>query len=554
MRFFTLLFSVVLMQGSLLGQSQNMIYYANWEDPALPVRAGLDLSYNDIWGYEDGSNFYVMMGSLSYNHFFDVTDPENPVEVARIAGINMRNNTLNNSIWRDYKTYQSYAYSSADEGTEGLTVYDLSDLPDTVYKIRQDTMHFLKAHNIYIDVPNARLYVAGSGSNIIVYGLSNPAEPNHLATINLTPLSGFSNGYIHDVFVRDNIAYCSHGFNGYCAYNLANLNNPVKMACVELTGGYNHSSWLSDDDQYLVYAEELPKGKPMVLIHRDSFVNGLTEYWKPFKEPLLAPTHVDVTPHNPFFKDEYLYISYYEDGVVIFDMSNPYSPSRIAYYDTYPQNTNYNGTRGCWGVYPYFSNGLIAASDTKNGLFLLEMDIQPLAVDFTSFDVQCRPNQMRISWVSAQTRKDLIFTLQGSYDGLTFEDVTAFSPQESLSGSRVLNGFYPYSYYRLRSEDVLGKSTYSAIQSGCRSDDALRIFPNPASGSEISLHIQYPQTDQTIHITLFDPMGRKVFYRSDWSGGNLELPAGGWVPGVYSVRLDSDQGQVLAMRKWVLAE
>ncbi len=550
MRVYIQLLFCLLVTSSLLGQSQNMNYFSNWADTTLPVRAGLDLSYNDIWGYEDGGQFYVMMGSLSYNHFFDVTDPENPVEVSRIGGINLRTNTLNNSIWRDYKTYQSYAYSSADEGSEGLTVFDLSELPDTVYKIRQDTNQFIKAHNIYIDVPNARLYVAGSGNNIIVYGLSNPAIPNHLATIDLRPLSGFSNGYIHDVFVRDNIAYCSHGFNGYCAYDLSNLNNPIKLACVELTGGYNHSSWMTDDNEYLIYAEELPKGKPMVLIHRDSFVNEMTEYWKPFKEPLLAPTHTDVTPHNPFVKDNYLYISYYEDGVVIFDLSNPYAPSRIAYYDTYPQNTNYNGTKGCWGVYPFFSNGLIAASDTKNGLYLLELDIQPLAVDFTAFEVSCLGQQMQFYWESAQTRRDLVFTLEGSHDGKLFEDLSSFSPQEKLSGTWTESRILPFAYYRIRSEDILGKTTYSPIRSGCLADLPLRVFPNPARSNQ-GLNIQFPLSDTAIEISIHNSQGQLIYERKQWTGGLLELDTYNWPSGLYSIQMNTQNGKILTVQKWV---
>jgi choice-of-anchor B domain-containing protein len=537
---------------SLSSQSENMIFYYNWKDNGLPIKS--NITYNDIWGYEDGTNYCVMMGSLSYNHFFDVNDPENPIEIARIAGINLRTNTLNNSIWRDYKTYSSYAYSCADEGTEGLTVYDLSELPDTVTKVLQDTTHFIRAHNIYIDEANARLYVAGVGNDIIVYGLSNPAAPNHLATIDLRPISGLGSTYIHDVFVRNNIAYCSHGYNGYCAYNLANLNNPIKLACVNLTQGYNHSSWVTDDNQYIVYAEELPKGKSLVMLHRDSFVEDKTEYWKLFKEPLLAPTHLDVTPHNPFFKEDYLYVSYYEDGVVIFDVSDPYNPSRVAYYDTYPENSNYNGTRGCWGVYPFFSNGLIAASDTKNGLFLMEFDIMALAVDFENFDVKCESNgSLQFSWKIQETNPNVFFTLEGSFDGRQFIGIQEFMPELNNTGSFRLTGKLPYKYYRMKSEGISGKTTYSNIIAGCATGRELQIFPNPVHNSE-ALKLYFQESTLPLSVNIRNLFGQTIYSHEGWYGSELEIPVGALKPGMYFITLSANGEQQISSQKFLVAE
>jgi choice-of-anchor B domain-containing protein len=532
------------------GQYQNMQFYSNWNDSGLPVRPGFNLRYNDLWGYEADGRFYVMMGSLSYAHFFDVTDPEDPVEVTRVEGINQRNNTLNNSVWRDFKTFGSYAYMTADEGNEGLTVFDLSNLPDTVTKVLNDTLHFLRAHNLYIDVPNARMYIAGSGNNLIVYSLSNPASPAHLATVDLRAVSGLGNSYVHDVFVRNNIAYCSHGYNGYCAYNFTNPSSPTKLACINLTSGYNHSSWLTDNNQFLVYAEELPQGKPLVIFHRDSFVADQLEYWKLFKEPLLAPNHLNVTPHNPFISGDYLYVSYYEDGVVVFDISDPYNPYRIAYYDTYPSNNNYNGTQGCWGVYPFFSNGLIAASDTENGLFLMELELQPLAVDFTSFDMRCTESKTTISWATAQSRADLVFTLQGSYNGRTFVDILHFSPEEQRSGSFSTTTAQPYPYLRLRSEDVFGRTTFSQIISSCLQQNAISVFPNPTQGDE-NLHISYPISAEPVQLRVLDMLGKVVYISPNWEGGDMVLPTQAFSSGIYLLEMISSDGFQLALKKWV---
>ena len=78
--------------------------------------------------------------------------------------------------------------------------------------------------------------------------------------------------------------------------------------------------------------------------------------------------------------EDKLYISYYEDGVQVYDVSNPAAPSRIAYYDTYEPNngTGYGSTssfHGCWGVYPFMSSGCILATDIETGFYTLELDL-----------------------------------------------------------------------------------------------------------------------------------------------------------------------------------
>jgi hypothetical protein len=77
-------------------------------------------------------------------------------------------------------------------------------------------------------------------------------------------------------------------------------------------------------------------------------------------------------PHNIYIKDDLLYNSQYEDGLLVYDISAPLTPVLVAYYDTHPQNTAYNGYYGCWGNYPWLPSGTIIASDMQNGLNLLK--------------------------------------------------------------------------------------------------------------------------------------------------------------------------------------
>lgn len=344
-----------------------MSLLGRWDTLGLPMAGSV--KYNDIWGYADceGREFAVL-GSARYIHFLDITDPGSPREIGRFPG-------SVNSVWRDFKTYGHYAYAVADQGADGLMIFDLSALPDTVSLVNQITTHFLTSHNIFIDVAQGRLYVAGSNSRsngVIILGLSgNPADPELLGSI---PLPG---GCIHDIYVRNNIAYCSHGSQGLGIYNLSDPGNLAALGSLTTypEQGYNHSSWLSEDGSKLVFADET-HGRSLKLadVSNPAEITVLSL----FKSALLAPAVTNSIAHNPFIRGQYAIISYYHDGVQIFDLSVPGDVQRAAYYDTYPENVNYAGYQGCWGVYPYLPSGNIIASDITHGLFVLSAD----SIDF----------------------------------------------------------------------------------------------------------------------------------------------------------------------------
>ena len=67
---------------------------------------------------------------------------------------------------------------------------------------------------------------------------------------------------------------------------------------------------------------------------------------------------------------DYLVISYYRDGVIIVDVSDPANMVEVGQFDTSPFSSA-PGFQGCWGAYPYLSSGNILATDRQEGLFVL---------------------------------------------------------------------------------------------------------------------------------------------------------------------------------------
>ena len=79
------------------------------------------LEHTECWGYTAGGREYALLGVLAGTSIIDITDHDNPVEVAFIASADVR--------LKDIKTYQTYAYVTTDGGGDGIQIIDLSDLP-----------------------------------------------------------------------------------------------------------------------------------------------------------------------------------------------------------------------------------------------------------------------------------------------------------------------------------------------------------------------------------------------------------------------------------------
>ncbi len=373
-------------------QALNLTRIARWDNASLPIRDSLQ--YNDCWGFEKNGREYAVLGSLTKTHFIEITNTPTLTEVA--------NFTLGaNSIWRDYKYYKGYMYGVADEGSEGLRVYNTNNINTTgtgrVTLAHSNTTAFLRCHNIWIDTTAGRLYCAGTNSTarfdgIIVFDIkTNPASPVICGNFPLRTSTSSSSGYVHDVHVHNGKMYCSHIYVGRMdVYNVAAVNswqpgNAVITTVPRLgyikvpNSGYNHSSYLTEDKTKLIMAEET-HGRPLTIVDvtDPTSISALSTIYSCTECPTgqtLAPNNTGSLVHNPFVKGNLAFLAYYHEGLVVYDISNPSVPVKVAYYDTdYPnRSTHYADYYGAWGTYPYFSSGKIIASDVLNGLFVLNL-------------------------------------------------------------------------------------------------------------------------------------------------------------------------------------
>lgn len=463
----------------LLGQpSLNMQALGQWDDNTLVLHGGI--SYSDVWGYAANGREYGLIGSSRFVHILDITDPTDILEVGRF-----NNFSASNSLWRDIKTYQQYAYCVADQRAEGLQIIDLSNLPTSASIVYQSTAFFDKTHNVFIDEAAARLYVFGSntrGNGVIILSLADPTNPTLLASI---PLNG---GYMHDGYARGDTLYANHGNVGLYIYDVSIPSMPIELG--RLTGypeaGYNHSCWLTDNGNHLVFCDETQGTAVKIADVSDPSDMGVTDL---FRSVLEAPAATNSLAHNPIvIGDSLVFISYYDDGIQVFDISDPNEVALLAYYDTNPDNVGTYPGDGSWGVYPLLPSGRILASDVLNGLFVLEYIgfSVPLPVDYLSWEVKASgKNSAHLRWTTATETNNRGFELEHSQDGRQFQRIARVAAQategEGAAYSYLHTGLEAGThYYRLRQIDHDGRYEYSPIASlRIQNEQQGKIWPNP---------------------------------------------------------------------------
>ena len=338
----------------------------------VTLRSNVDYEpdVNDVWGYvaPDGTE-YAIVGMNTGISIVSLADPDNATEVAFVPGVE--------SIWRDMKTYGEYAYAVADQGADGLTVIDLSELPARVssanyqYEVPGFTAPFVRAHNIYIDTTMGIAFTAGGDGNVNSGGMimfDVKADPAHPPIVALGP-----NVYSHDVFVQDSIMYASEIYRGELAiYDIHRLDSIVEVGRTRTPYSFTHNAWVNAENTTVFTTDEKADAPVTAYDITDLSDIRLLDEFRP-----LNSLNTKSIPHNVHVIDNYLSISSYSDGLRVVDASDPTNLIEIANYDTYLGPDG--GFNGDWGAFPFLPSGLTLVSDRYTGLFVVEVDYKRAA-------------------------------------------------------------------------------------------------------------------------------------------------------------------------------
>ena len=334
---------------------------------------------NDIWGWTDSESGreFALIGLRNGSSFVEVTDPLNPLVIGFLA------TASGNSLWRDIKVFDDYAFIVSEAGEHGMQVFDLSELlldyEEYPVTFEQTAYYdiFGKAHNIVINEESG--YAYGVGTETFAGGL-------HFIDINdpLNPViaGGFDeDGYTHDAHVvnytgpdRDylgrEIAFCCNE-DAVTIVDVTDKGDPIQISTLgyELSA-YTHQGWLTEDQNFFIFNDEIdetsgftPNTKTLFMDVRD-LDNPVLHY-----EYLSSSTAID---HNLYNNGSLCYQSNYRSGLRILDVGNVFEQeiSTLGFFDSQPTDDEQTYT-GTWSNYAYFPSGTVIMTDMFSDFFIL---------------------------------------------------------------------------------------------------------------------------------------------------------------------------------------
>ncbi len=336
---------------------------------------------NDNWGWTDRETRkeYVIQGLNDGTAFVDISDPLNPIYLAKIS-------VSTPSTWRDIKVFKNHAFIVSEANDHGLQIFDLKRLRDisTFQNLIPDKRlnSFGSAHNIAINENTGFAYIIGSqrySGGPLFIDINDPKNPEEVG--------GYRNmGYSHDAqvviyhgpderYVGKEIYIGSNSDGGsnnkVVIVDVTDKSNPELITTKSYGGsGYAHQSWLSMDHKYLFFGDELD----------EYYYGGNTKTYvfdmTRLTDPELSFTYNGTTTaidHNGYVVGGLYYLSNYTAGLRVMDISQIQNNSmdEVMYFDTYPES-DLGSFNGVWNIYPFFQSGIIAISDSNSGLFLVK--------------------------------------------------------------------------------------------------------------------------------------------------------------------------------------
>jgi hypothetical protein len=238
-----------------------------------------------------------------------------------------------------------------------------------------------------INVARGLLFLnfAGSAQGCRVYDLTaNPMSPKYLFRTAGSGRDCHDSYVLEDVNGKD-LLITSDG-SGRCQriWDITNVDSswssglpPIIGQTNQISGIYAHSNWVSEDKRYLFSFEENNQ--------IDMSVHDISDPTSPIHITTFQYADNDknnALPHNGEVRGQYLYVAYYEAGLRVFDISNPYTPYEVGKDETH-RDPNGDGSFtqsirgnmiGAWNTYPFLPSGNILVNDRSYGLFICKVN------------------------------------------------------------------------------------------------------------------------------------------------------------------------------------
>jgi hypothetical protein len=264
-------------------------------------------------------------------------------------------------------------HEHSDDLQNGITLLDLADphRPQVIGRFAAPDLS-PGVHNVWIEGDYAYLVVDGTAasSGLRVLDISDPSAPQIVASF----YGGSS--FLHDVYVRDGLAFLSHWDAGLIILDVGNgirggsPTSPREVSRIRIPGYLVHNAWYWPDAGYVFLGDEINvPGKVRIVDVQD--VSNPIE--------IGSITRSGAAPHN-FWVDEVRgigYFAWYEAGVQAYDLTGELLGS-LERQGRFIAGSGYATGGGCvadqqqcaWA--PQLHGGKVYVSDMNTGLWTLD--------------------------------------------------------------------------------------------------------------------------------------------------------------------------------------
>ncbi len=240
------------------------------------------------------------------------------------------------------------------EAAGGVQIINLTnpDQPVFVKTWKPSGVNWGDSHNISLDTSTGIACVCGTSGGAHFFDVSkDPVNPTFIST--------YTGGSVHDLQMQDGVAHLAMLGRGiYRQLDITKL--PVTSDISSLSISRVHTSWPSRDNQFVIATSETKGGGITIVDNRNPAAPQSIATW-------FSGTGTSV--HNAFMRDRVGYMSYYAQGFRSLDLSDPFNPVDVGFYDTSTLTGVYDGA---WGCYPFQPSGIVYISDRQKGLHILK--------------------------------------------------------------------------------------------------------------------------------------------------------------------------------------
>lgn len=479
---------------------------------------------SNIWGYVDSAgNEYALVGLVGFDNnensvcdcAMAVVDLKNPAQPKTTAIVNGPNST-----WREIRTYKNYAYITTEAGG-GITITDLSKLPTSVqsYQYTGDGEILGQLDRVHaLQIDDHFLYLYGgnlSNGGIKIFDIIDPTKPKYLGAYDIK--------YVHDGYVRNNIAYAGQIYDGSVAIiDMANKAAPKLLGEFYTPGKFTHNTWLSKDSKTLFTTDEVDASYVGSFDVSDfTNVKELDRYQRqPNDSSVVHNTYVLNDSIITGFNTDFVWTSYYTQGVSVVDAKDPKNMVEVGYYDG--STFEGKGYKGVWGVYPYLPSGTILISDREGKMDVLKskyVAAARLQGKITNAANSAPIANVSVTIVGQDPHKNSLS--DGNYFiGLADSGFYSVRFYKQGFNVKVVDGV-KFSNGKITNLDVT--LNVGTIGINAMENSYINIYPNPSSGS---VHVNLNHQFGTLKI--YNLLGVEI-YSKDCSDENIlkiELPKG----------------------------